>query len=123
MLIDFEFHDDGVCILRLKGRFITGGDVAYLRAKTEELKASGCRKAVADFTDVPYLDSTGIGFLVHTYTTMKKAGGQFVLASLNRRVRQVLKLTKLADIFPSYEDVQSALAALAASAEGKTAGA
>ncbi len=99
MLIEFEYRDD-VCILRPRGRFVTGLDAAYLRSKTEELRNSGCRKVLADFRDVPYVDSTGIGFLVGVYTTVTNAGGRFVIVGPQRRVREVLDLTRLSSVMP-----------------------
>jgi anti-sigma B factor antagonist len=99
MLIEFDYRDD-VCILRPRGRFVTGLDAAYLRSKTEELRNSGCRKVLADFRDVPYVDSTGIGFLVGVYTTVTNAGGRFVIVGPQRRVREVLDLTRLSSVMP-----------------------
>jgi len=99
MLIEFEYRDD-VCSLRPRGRFVTGLDAAYLRSKTEELRNSGCRKVLADFRDVPYVDSTGIGFLVGVYTTVTNAGGRFVIVGPQRRVREVLDLTRLSSVMP-----------------------
>ena len=111
MVIEFDFQD-GVCILRLRGRFATGIDSAYLQAKTDELKTTGCAKAIADFTAVPYIDSTGIGFLVSTYTSLTRAGGKFALAGLSPRVRHILEITRILGVIPAYDDVASAVAAL-----------
>lgn len=109
-------HSEGVCVLRLEGRFATGRDTEYLRAKTEELRKAGCRNIIADFSKVAYIDSTGIGFLIAIYTSMLKAGsGHFVLASPNRRVRDVLDLTKLSTILKLYDSEAAAKAALATS--------
>ena len=55
-----------MAIVRLEGRFTTGSDVEYLRAK-EGLKASGKRQVMVDCSDVPYLDSTALNFLVGSY--------------------------------------------------------
>ena len=112
MLVEFEYAGD-VCIVRLHGRFATGRDTSYLRAKTEEIKGSGYNKILADFTEVSYIDSTGIGFLIGIYSSiLKNPKGRFVLASLNRRVREVLELTRLANVMPIYADEKAALAAL-----------
>ena len=112
MIVTFD-NQDGVCVLRLQGRFATGQDTDYLREKTEELKKQGCNKIVADFADVSYIDSTGIGFLIAIYTSVSKDGhGKFVLAGANRRVREVLTLTKLDTIFSTYETLPDAVAAL-----------
>src|SRR5258708_3123251 len=63
MLVEFEHRGD-VCVLRLHGRFATGQDSAYLRTRTDEIKCSGFSKVLADFTEVSYIDSTGIEFLL-----------------------------------------------------------
>ena len=112
MLVEFEHRGD-VCVLRLHGRFATGQDSAYLRTRTDEIKCSGFSKVLADFTEVSYIDSTGIGFLIGIYTSvLKNPNGRFVLANLNRRVREVLELTRLANVIPIYPDFESALEAL-----------
>ena len=112
MLVDLECRGE-VCVLRLHGRFATGQDSAYLRGKTEEIKNTGCLKVLADFTNVDYIDSTGIGFLIGIYTSiLKDSTGRFVLASLNRRVREVLELTRLANVIPIYPSEQAAFSAL-----------
>src|SRR5271166_4388103 len=112
MHVDLEFRGD-VCIIRLRGRFATGQDKSYLRDKTNEIKASGLTKILGDFSDVSYIDSTGIGFLIGVYTSIiKSQDGMFVLAGVNHRVREVLELTRLTTIFSTYPDEASALEAL-----------
>lgn len=112
MLVELEKRGD-VCVLRLHGRFATGKDSGYLRSKTEEVKNCGCTRVLADFTQVEYLDSTGIGFLIGIYTSVVGgATGQFVLANLNRRVREVLELTRLANVMPIYPSEEAAFEAL-----------
>ena len=112
MLIELERKGD-VCIIRLKGRFAAGADSVYLRGKAEEVKAGGSRKVLADFTEVPYLDSVGIGFLIGIYTNvLKSSAGRFAILRPNQRVQGVLQLTKLAGVFPAFEDEPSALSAL-----------
>ena len=112
MLVELEFRGD-VCVLRLHGRFATGQDSAYLRTKTEEIKKTGSSKVLADFTQVDYIDSTGMGFLIGIYTSiMKLPDGRFVLSNLNRRVREVLELTRLAHVMAIYPSEDAALQAL-----------
>jgi anti-sigma B factor antagonist len=112
MLVELEKRGE-ICVLRLHGRFATGKDSTYLRTKTEEVKNSGCSKVLADFSQVEYLDSTGIGFLIGIYTSiLKGTAGRFVLTNLNRRVREVLELTRLANVMPIYPNEEAAFAAL-----------
>jgi anti-sigma B factor antagonist len=112
MHIDFDYQDD-VCILRTKGRFATGLDADYLRSKTDEIKKSGRRKVLADFHEVPYIDSTGIGFLVGVYTSVTNTlGGRFVIAGPNPRVREVLDLMRLSTVIPIAVDEAAGMAFL-----------
>jgi anti-anti-sigma factor len=112
MLVEFECNGN-MCILRLHGRFATGQDSAYLRGRSEDIKKSGASKVLADFSQVDYIDSTGMGFLIGIYTSViKLPGGQFVLCNLNRRVREVLELTRLANVMAIYANEEAAMRAL-----------
>ena len=119
MLVDFEYRGE-ICVLRLEGRFATGQDSLYLHDKAEELKASGCLKVLVDFARVDYVDSTGIGFLIGIYTSVQKSPqGRFGLVNANRRVREVLELTRLAQIIRTYPSEAAAVEEMGAN--GKSA--
>ena len=112
MLVELEQKED-VCILRLKGRCVTGADTEYLRGKTDEIKSRNCGKVLADFRQVPYIDSSGIAFVVAIYTSVtKSAGGRFVLVGPQPLVREVLDLTRLSTVIPLAEDIAAGLAEL-----------
>jgi anti-anti-sigma factor len=114
MLVEFEYRGD-ICVLRLHGRFATGQDALYLHNKAEELKKSGYSKILVDFTHVDYIDSTGIGFLIGIYTSVTKVPeGRFGLVNANRRVREVLELTRLAQVIQIYPNEAAALQAMSA---------
>jgi anti-anti-sigma factor len=102
---------DGVCILRLQGRFVTGSDAELVSAQNS-LKAAGIAKAVVDLSAVPYIDSTGLAFVVELHKSLAGRGGQLFLADANERVREVLEMTRIAEIVPLFEAVEDAEAAL-----------
>src|SRR5258708_23589908 len=109
MLVEFEHRGD-VCVLRLHGRFATGQDSAYLRTRTDEIKCSGFSKVLADFTEVSYIDSTGIGFLIGIYTsTLKNPNGRFLLANLNRRATEILEMSQSAEAIPLLPRLEAPL--------------
>ena len=58
---------------------------------------------------VDYVDSTGLGALVMTYTTLNKAGGKIKLLNLTRRSIELLVMTKLTTIFEVFDDEQNAV--------------
>ena len=114
MLLKIERQDD-VCILRIDGRFPAGADPELLSSKSDEVKALNCRKLMVDLRDVPSIGSTGIGFLVGIYTSItKNPDGRFVLVGANRRVCEVLDLTRLSTVLSMAADPEAGLAALRA---------
>jgi anti-sigma B factor antagonist len=96
--IAVRFKDD-VAILSLSGKFLAGGDGPYLRQKVKDLMDAGTRKLMVDFADVPYIDSTGLGFLAGARVTVQNAGAKIVLASLNRHVRKILDDVNMTQFF------------------------
>lgn len=114
MVIELE-RQDGVCVLRVKGRFVTGADLDYVRVKADEIKSQNCGRMLADLREVSAIGSMGIGFLVGIYTSVTKTpGGRFVLIEPIRRVREALDLTRLTTVIPMAPDFESGLAALTA---------
>ena len=95
---------DEVTILRLQGRFLAGKDGPLCRQKVKELIDSGTRKLLFDFSGVPYIDSTGLGFLAGCRAAAQEAGVGLVLASLDERVKRVLDEVKLTEYFVIAED-------------------
>jgi anti-anti-sigma factor len=119
MVIEIESQND-VCILRLKGRFVTVTDPDYLRSQADEIKTGNYSKLLVDLSEVSAIGSTVIGFVVELYTSIsKKADGRFTLAGANPHVRNVLDLTRLSTVIPLAADTRSGLAALRA--EGQAA--
>ena len=79
MALEFGEHErEGVTILALKGR-ITVGEVTPVRDKITELVAAGHIQIVLDLQHVDYIDSTGLGNVVISYTQVKNAGGALKL--------------------------------------------
>jgi anti-sigma B factor antagonist len=58
---------------------------------------------------VDYVDSTGLGALVMSATTLRKSGGNVKLLNLNRRNIELLVMTKLATVFEIFNDEQDAV--------------
>ena len=113
MRIELKFAGD-IPILRLSGRFIAGGDGPFLRQKVSDLIEAGSRKLIVDFQDVPYLDSTGLGFLAGSQKVAQNAGATIVLADLNEHVMKVLETAKLVQFFVLASNEADALERLKA---------
>jgi anti-anti-sigma factor len=104
---------DGVGVLHPQGRFVTGSDAELVSARNF-LEEAGIPNAVVDLSAVPYIDSTGLAFIVELHKSLVSRGGQLFLADANRRVREVLQITRIGEIIPLFDDVEDAEAALRA---------
>lgn len=113
MRIELKFADD-IPIIRLSGLFIAGGDGPFLRQKVADLIEAGSRKLVIDFQDVPYLDSTGLGFLAGSQKLAQTAGATIVLTDLNQHVKKVLDTAQLEKFFVVAANEEEALEKLRA---------
>jgi len=103
-----ERQREEVTILALKGR-ITVGEVSPVREKIAALLAEGRTQIVLDLGEVDYIDSTGLGNLVISFTQVKKAGGALKLSHLNKRNVELLALTRLHTIFEVFADETDAV--------------
>lgn len=68
----------------------------------------GSRTVVFDLSQVPDINSEGIGFLVMCLATVQKAGGRLRLAAPSRRVRDALMMTRLYAVFSIFDSVDAA---------------
>ena len=64
----------------------------------------GSKRLIVDFSDVSYLDSSGLGTVVGLYITSKKAGCAMRLVNLSPRVKEIFTLTRLGEILEGHEE-------------------
>ncbi|HZQ91325.1 MAG TPA: STAS domain-containing protein [Terriglobales bacterium] len=69
---------------------------------------------ILDLADVPYVDSAGIGSLVHLHVSREKAGGSLALVAVAPRVRETFKVTHVDQTLKLFAAISEAEAALAA---------
>ena len=101
---------DGVSILDLSGRITLGEGAVQLREAIRELISKGVKKIIVGLGDVNYIDSSGLGELVSSFTTAKNQGAELKLLNLTKKVKDVLQVTKLYTVFDIYDDEASAIA-------------
>ena len=98
-----------VSILDLSGKVTFGEGSSTLRNAIRRLAQEGRKKILLNLSGVGYMDSTGIGELVASYTTVQNAGGQLKLLNLTQKLQSLLAITKLLTVFDTYESEDEAL--------------
>ena len=100
----------GVIVIDLDGRITLGDGSALLRDLIRENLNKGHKKLVLNLAAISYLDSTGLGELVSGYRFVKSAGGELKLLNLNKKVTDLLQVTKLYAVFDIHNDESQAVA-------------
>lgn len=98
-----------VVVLDMSGRITVGEGNLLLREMVGNLVESGKKNIVLNLGEVTYVDSSGLGELVKTHTTIRNLQGELKLVSLSKRVEDLLQMTKLSSVFDIYEDEPSAM--------------
>jgi anti-sigma B factor antagonist len=65
-------------------------------------------KVIFDLTEVPYIDSCGLGLIVGQFVRSQNKGAQFIAAGVGPRVLELLKMTKVDSLFPITGTVEEA---------------
>ena len=100
---------DGITIVSLSGKLIVGEATAALKELIKTLTEEGVRNLILDLAEVDYIDSSGLGTLVYSYSTFRKHGGTLKLTNLTRRNIELMLLTKLETVFEVYDQEQAAV--------------
>ena len=101
----------GVHVLKLNGKLHLGDPVDNLRATFNQLMAPGDNRFVLDLSNVPTMDSSGIGVLVKTLTALKRQGGDLKLVKPSKFVVQTLRMLGVLNLFQLFEDESTAVGA------------
>jgi anti-sigma B factor antagonist len=99
-----------VTVIDMDGRITLGEGSALLRDLLHQYLGKGRRKIVLNLAGITYIDSTGLGELVSGYRLMKSEGGEIKLLNLNKKVSDLLQITKLYTVFDIHNHEAQAIA-------------
>jgi anti-sigma B factor antagonist len=108
--VDIEVRTLGqVKLVKLRGKLNMGDPVDRFRQTLDELLGSGDTRIVLDLSEVPWIDSSGIGLLVKILTSAKQRSGSVKLLNPSKFTVQTLKMICLLDLFEIFDDQQEAV--------------
>lgn len=111
-----ERTNGSICILDVEGPVVVGrGGADLLTDKVRSLLQQGQKQLVINLAGVPYMDSTGLGAMVHAYATATRQGGTVKLLNSTKKLQDLLVITKLSTVFESFDSEAAAVASFRAS--------
>ncbi len=110
MKLKAETHGS-VVVIELKGKIMGGPDANLFREELKNHLDSGIKKVVVDLGKVDWMNSSGLGILIGGLTTVKNANGEMKLARVTEKIKSLLMITKLVQVFDAHDSVETAIAA------------
>ena len=98
-----------VTVLDMDGKITIGEGSVALRTAIRRLLEESRKKILLNLAGVSYIDSSGIGELVSSFTAINKDGGQLKLLNLTQKIQDLLTITKLLTVFDVYDEESDAL--------------
>lgn len=102
---------EGMTLLRLEGVIKLGESAEFLTQTLERSLAEETGHVLIDFSSINYIDSTGIGELVGYLGRFREIGRKLILINPSDRIRKLLHVARLDELFSTYDDLEGALKA------------
>ena len=107
-----------ISVVDVQGVITLGEGNIMLREVVSGLLAKGNKRILLNLRGVEYVDSSGLGELIKTHTTLQRQGGQLKIVNLNQKVQQLFQATSLHKVFDVYKDEESAILSFGQLAKG-----
>lgn len=101
-------HQPGVAVLDLRGEINAFGEAA-LNGAYLEAERQGTDPILLNFTDVDYINSTGIALIVGLLARARKAHRRLLACGLSDHFIEIFQVTRLVDFMSVFPDEASAL--------------
>ncbi|MCA1625931.1 MAG: STAS domain-containing protein [Acidobacteria bacterium] len=98
-----------ITILDMSGKVTLGEGSVALRTAIRRLLGEGKKKLLLNLGGVGYIDSSGIGELVSSFTAVNKEEGTLKLLNLTQKIQDLLAITKLLTVFDVFDSESDAL--------------
>jgi len=105
-------EEDGVTVVALEGVIRLGESARAFSTYLEDLINEKVPAVLIDLSGIDHVDSTGLGELVGYLQRFTEVGRRLALLNPHRRILNLLRLTRLDDVFPIYEEREQALTEL-----------
>jgi anti-sigma B factor antagonist len=98
-----------IVIFELSGNIIGGPDALKINQEIIEYIENGEMRFIIDLGNVTVMNSSGLGTLIASLTSIKKSGGELKLAGANEKIASLFVVTKLNTIFELVGSVEEAV--------------
>lgn len=103
---------DAVNVYSLQGELIGRDQATSLLGEVDAAIAKNSTKILLDLKDLKYMNSSGLNVIINILTKSRKAGGDVAICCVNKKINELLVITKLNSVFNVCDDVEKAIKVL-----------
>jgi len=105
-------EQDGVVIISLIGKIMGGPEAGQINEQINSNIDQGKKRIIIDLEKVEWMNSSGLGILIGAIQTLKNNDGSLCLINVSDRIKELLRITKLINVFDIKPDLESAMASV-----------
>jgi len=107
----FTIEQNDPAVISLNGNVLGGAEAMEFTRAVSDLVREGIRHVVVDLSDVPVMNSSGLGMLVAASTSLRSAGGALAVAGASEKIQGLFRMTRLDSVLAQYPTRDEAVAA------------
>ncbi len=82
----------------------------YIKQKIDgELIKSRTKNLIFDFSNVSFMDSSGIGVIMGRFKSIQKLNGKAAIINVNGQVKRILEMSGILKLIPIYDNLEKAI--------------
>lgn len=89
----------GINSYQFYGELIDRGQATALLDEVETAVAKNENKILLNLADLKYLNSSGLNVIINILTKARKSGGEVAICNVNKKITELLVITKLNSVF------------------------
>ncbi len=114
MVFEYSVANNGnYAVITLSGNLIEKSQAAGLLEEAEALAKQNCNRWAINLEQLAYMNSSGLNTLIQLLTKARVGGGEAVLFNMNKKINELILITRLHTLFKVAESETDALAVLA----------
>jgi stage II sporulation protein AA (anti-sigma F factor antagonist) len=109
-ILQIKFSNKGSTLIASINGELDHHTIEYVREKIDsEIMKSTTKNLIFDFSNVNFMDSSGIGVIMGRYKNITKVNGKAALINVNAHVKRILEMSGVLKIVPIYDNIENAI--------------
>lgn len=110
MVFEYKLNkQENINLFHLSGELIDRNQASALLAEIDDSISKGENKILLNLQELKYINSSGLNVLINILTKARKVGGEVAICCVNKKITELLVITKLDSIFNVKENEEKAI--------------